>query len=123
MTLEECYSKFGGDYMNVRKRLPSDSVIDRFVVKFQKEPTMNELRKAVESGDIKTAFTAAHTLKGLASNIGFTALEKTAGALTEQLRPLESTPDHELYRAVEDSYGLIMRTIDQYVAESAEILT
>ena len=34
MTIQECYQKLGGDYAQVEKRLPSVSLIKRFITKF-----------------------------------------------------------------------------------------
>ena len=34
MTLQECYAAMGGNYEDVAKRLPSEKLIQKFVLKF-----------------------------------------------------------------------------------------
>ena len=45
-----------------------------------------KLRTAVESGDNKAAFEAAHALKGVLGNLSLTPIYKPASELTELLR-------------------------------------
>ena len=60
MTLEEMYRKLGGDYGDVRLRIPSEALIRRFAVKFLSDTTFADLVEAVEAQDWKKAFRAAH---------------------------------------------------------------
>lgn len=39
MTLEEMYQKLGGDYGDVRLRIPSEALIRRFAAKFLSDTT------------------------------------------------------------------------------------
>ena len=64
MTLEEMYQKLGGDYGDVRLRIPSEALIRRFAVKFLSDSTFADLVGAVEVQDWEKAFRAAHTMKG-----------------------------------------------------------
>ncbi len=89
MTLEEMYRKLGGDYGDVRLRIPSEALIRRFAVKFLSDTTFADLVEAVEAQDWEKAFRAAHTMKGVALNLGFGTLCRTASELTEALRSRE----------------------------------
>ena len=71
MKLEELYQKIGGDLETVMKRIPSEAMIGKFVRKYANDPTYNRLTAAVEAKNWKDAFLAAHTLKGVAQNLGF----------------------------------------------------
>lgn len=93
MTLRECYDQMNGSYDDAKARLMMDSMIERFLQKFLEDKTMEDLRRAVASGDIPLSFRQAHTLKGVAANLAFTGLQKAASDLTEQLRPQAEAAD------------------------------
>ena len=82
MRIEECYQEMGGDYADVSTRLPSPTLIHRFVLKFLEDKSYAALCDAMESGSREASFRAAHTLKGVCANLGFTRLLESASALT-----------------------------------------
>lgn len=116
MTLEECYTKLQGDYREARNRLMNDKLIERFILKFPGDPSMDALKEMVEAGDNAAAFRAVHTLKGVAANLAFSQLYQDASNLTEQLRSLQNDPDPELYKAVCETYDLVISTLKEYEA-------
>ena len=61
-------------------------MICRFVKRFPSDPSFGQLKAAMAAGDVKEAFRAAHTLKGVSLNLGFDNLSPSAVALTEILR-------------------------------------
>ena len=65
MTIVECYQQLGGNLENVKTRLPSDSLIKRFIIKFLDDSSYSELCDALQKGQRDEAFRAAHTLKGV----------------------------------------------------------
>ena len=94
MTIQECYQKFGGDYDEVKKRLPSDALIKKFIVKFLDDSSFSNLFIAMKEGSRERAFAAAHTLKGVCSNFGMNKLAFSSSKLTDLLRPqTESIPE------------------------------
>lgn len=59
------------------------------------DESLPKLTAALKTGDLQTAFEAAHTLKGVAANMGLPALTGAASQLVEPLRnktPLDYTP-------------------------------
>ena len=56
MTLRECYDQMNGSYDDAKARLMTDSMIERFLQKFLEDKTMEELRRAVASGDVPGSF-------------------------------------------------------------------
>ena len=74
MTMQECYDRLGGNFEQMTKRLPSVSIIKKFVARFPEDPTFTELCRAMESGEQKEAFRATHTLKGVYANLGYDRL-------------------------------------------------
>ena len=86
MTLEECYTAMGANYQDVLKRFYKSDMIRRFVKMFLQDDSFRLLTDAMAKQDVKEAFRAAHTIKGLCSNLGFTALWQASGQLCERLR-------------------------------------
>lgn len=104
MTLEEFYKEIGGSLSEVLKRLPSEAMIKKYVLKFGDDPSYSELKNAENAGDVKGAFLAAHTIKGLCANLGIVGLEKAASVLTEKLRSAEEMPPSEYFEDVDREY-------------------
>lgn len=113
MNVQECYTIFHGDYENAKVRLMNDKIIEKFLLKFLNDDTMPKLIAAVANHDHEESFVAAHTMKGVAGNLAFTELRKNVSELTEQLRSREQDADPELFKAVVDSYNLIIDTINK----------
>lgn len=87
MNLKGLYEELNGDYDDVLRRLISESFVEHLALKFLSEDSFALLSESIGGGDAETAFRAAHTLKGVAQNLGFSALARSASALTEALRP------------------------------------
>lgn len=117
MTLRECYDQMNGSYDDAKARLMMDLMIERFLQKFLEDKTMEDLRRAVASGDIPLSFRGAHTLKGVAANLAFTGLQKAASDLTEQLRPQAEAADPRLMAQVEQAYRAVVEAIHAYQTE------
>lgn len=87
MTLPELYAAIGGDYDGVLGRLMnSEKMVQKFVLKFLNDKSYDSLIQSMEAADYKEAFRAAHTIKGVGQNLGFTALYQSAGVLSDALR-------------------------------------
>ncbi len=119
MTVSECYEKMNGDYDDVLRRLQSESLVERFLLKFPAEQTVPTLRKASSDGDVDACFAATHTLKSVAGSLGFTDLYRYADLLCEQLRPRTTLPDPELLQQLNLAYDRIIDTILKYQQEKA----
>lgn len=106
MTIEQFYDKIGADYAEVLSRLGSESLIKRIALRFLSDPTFRELTEGFEEKDAEKAFRAAHTLKGVCSNLGFNRLQVPAFDLTEKLRgrTFDVPGTEELYNEVKKEY-------------------
>lgn len=114
MTVKECYEKMGGDYADAMSRLRDDDRIKRFLGKVASDKSFDELSAALSAHDVETAFRAAHTLKGVSSNLSITALYRSASALTEALRG-KTEYDAEYDRLFDDvarDHALAVRCIN-----------
>ena len=56
MTLQECYTALGGDYDEVLGRLRSESLVQKFVLKFPADPSYDMLQTALAAQDWAEAF-------------------------------------------------------------------
>ena len=79
MTLQECYAMLHGNYEDARSRLAMDKLIEKFMLKFPDDTSMDLLNKSVAAGDIQESFRAAHTLKGVAANLAAASSVQCAG--------------------------------------------
>lgn len=108
----------GGDFAAVKGRLFKEEMIERFVRRFLEDPSFGELSRALEGKTVTEAFRAAHTLKGVCSNLGFDRLGNSSSELTEYLRRREQEQvDWEqcrlLFGKVAEDYGQVTEAIRQ----------
>ncbi len=118
MTLKECYEKLGGDYDDALSRMMNDVLIDKFIIKFLDDRTIEEFKAAVQANDIIAIFRASHTMKGVAGNLGFTRLAAAASDLTEHVRGRETGDvDTALVQEFNDAYDAVCTAVRAYMAE------
>ena len=107
MTLQECYVKIGGDYNDILHRFMNENMIH----KFPQDNNMALFEESWAKKDYETAFRAMHTLKGVAVNLGFTALYNVSSALTEKLRSQEYDNLDGLIADVKKQYDIVIEAI------------
>lgn len=112
MTLEECYAAMGANYDDVLKRFYKPEMIRRFVKMFLQDDSFRLLSDAMAAQDVKEAFRAAHTLKGVCLNLGFDNLRPSAVALTEILRKGTFEGAAEQFAIVEKEYQKTIKAIE-----------
>ena len=118
LTIQECYQQLGGDFAKVKARLPTVSLITKFITKFLDDSSFSELCHALQKGQREEAFRAAHTLKGVCANLGFDQLGASAGKLTELLRPERNgIPDDAVFMLdeVKQDYESTVSAIRAYL--------
>lgn len=86
MDLKECYAVFEGDYEGVLSRLRSEKMVQKFALKFLKDSSYDLLVRSLQEKNYEEAFRAAHTIKGVCQNLGFTKLGDSSSHLTDALR-------------------------------------
>ena len=115
MTLQECYSIIG-NYNEVMKRLPRETMVIKFIMKFLDDKSYEQLMTAIENSDYQSAFMAAHTIKGVCQNLSFTRLYDSSHLITEALR--NENPDisliSELAGKVREDYEITVNTIKTF---------
>lgn len=114
MTLQECYQALEGDYADVSARLPSERLVQKFVLKFLSDPSYELLMTSLQGGDVSEAFRASHTLKGVCQNLSFTRLHLSSHALTEALRGGSADGCENLVSQVTADYRQTVNAIAAY---------
>lgn len=118
MNLQECYAQLEGDYEAVMGRLRQKERVEKFLRLFPTDNNFQLLIQALEKEDWSAAFRAAHSMKGVALNLGFTALAKSASDLTECLRPGVPEGDPKpLFAKVEEDYNRTLAAIGALAAK------
>ena len=113
MTLEAFYAKIGGNSADVLRRLPSEAMVRKFIGKYPADTSWGSLESAINSQDWEAAFRAAHTLKGVAQNLGFQKLYLSSTALTEALRGPKPLTDPALREAVAMDQAALLTAIQE----------
>ena len=111
MTLKECYDALGGDYEEAMGRLRSERLVQKFVLKFLDDPSYDLLCSSMESKDYAEAFRAAHTIKGVCQNLGFSVLGRSSSELSEALRNGYTPGADELAERVKGDYQVTAQAI------------
>lgn len=104
MTLQECYAAMGGDYEGVMGRLRSERMVQKFVLKFLADGSYDLLLTSAAAENWQEAFRAAHTIKGVCQNLGFTRLYESSSALSEVMRDGKPLQDPALLERVKADY-------------------
>ena len=119
MSLRTCYEALGGSLDAVLGRLPSERIVQKFVLKFLNEGSFDELMAAIAARDGATAFRAAHTLKGVCLNLSFDRLLASSDELCEALRGGWTDDAPEMAKRVEADYRATIEAIRAFEAELA----
>lgn len=113
MTMRDFFKEVGGDYDKVLSRLQGEALIKKFVKKFSDDKTMEYLISSFKEGRIEDAFRAAHTIKGVAANLGLDMLGESAAELTERLRGAENFPEEKYLEKVSEAYEFTVEKIKE----------
>lgn len=117
MSLQDCYAALEGNFDEVKGRLRSERMIQKFALKFLNDGSYNGLCEALEQGNAEEAFRAAHTIKGVCQNLSFTKLGQSSDELTESLRGGISPEARELFERVKNDYQQTVSAIRQFESE------
>ena len=110
------YERIGADFDDVASRLGSPALVERFAGKFVQDDSFSQLEDALAARDAKAAFRAAHTLKGVAQNLGFPHLQTAASALTEHLRGDRPLTDRALLEDVVRAHSELTEALSRLSA-------
>ncbi len=111
--IKSAYDKIGANYADAKRRLVSDELVARFAVKFLNDDSFSKLEQGMADRDVKAAFMAAHTLKGVCSNLGLSNLYEPAAQLTEVLRAGSFDGSAELFAQTAAEYKKTVEALSE----------
>lgn len=110
--IEKLLAAYGVDWQTVGERFGGDAGFYLKCVRmFTRDGSYDLLEKSLDGGDMDTAFRAAHTIKGMAANMGFTGVLDAACAIVEPLRAHQTDIDYAVLVA---GLGAQMRRIKDF---------
>jgi len=112
MTLDQFYRAAGGTAAEAAPRLGGADHALRFLRLFPLDDSFPRLSEALERGDTAEAFRAAHTLKGVAANLGLERLRSLASDMTERLRSGDLSGAQALLAETEAAYRQVLVAIE-----------
>lgn len=118
MTLQECYDALGGNYEEVRARLHSDRLVQKFVLKFLDDKSYELLHTSMAEKNYEEAFRAAHTIKGVCQNLSFDRLLESSSRLSDALRNGWTPEADALVGQVEEDYSVTAGAIQEFREQS-----
>lgn len=100
------FEAYGADYAATLARFMNrETAYLRFLDMLFQDGSLQKLGDALACGNLNGAFEAAHTLKGVAGNMGLTPLYNAVCGLVEPLRAREARGDYPaLYQAVVEEF-------------------
>lgn len=113
MALSKLYEAVGGDLEDALERLGDTETIKHFSLMFPDDPSYSLLLRSLRENDIRGAFHAAHTLKGVSQSLGFKRLGDCSEAVCEKLRN-GIRPPEMILRQLETEYGCVINAIDNF---------
>ena len=104
--LKEVFQKYGADYETTMSRfMGSEQIYLKILAMLPRDENLQKLDQALQAGDYPAAFDAAHTLKGMAGNLGLTPLYQAVCAPVEPLRAKAPGEDYAvLFQSVKEEF-------------------
>lgn len=102
----EIFQAYGADYDATMERfMGNEALYLRLLGMLFQDDNLNKLGAALEAGDLTGAFEAAHTLKGVAGNMGLSPLYEAVCAIVEPLRAGQPRSDYTaLYQVIQTEF-------------------
>lgn len=91
-----------GRFMN------NEALFMKIIKKFPSDPNFSQLKAALAAGDVNAAYTAAHTLKGVAGNLSIKTLFEKTSDVVEELRAENLQGAVAKMPALEEQYNLVV---------------
>ena len=114
MTLNEALLEAGVDLEVTMRRFGGNAaLLERFIKKLPEEPTFSALTAAVEKKSCPEIEKTAHTLKGIAANLGFQEMSDLCAALVSAVREDQTETLEEHYQALAEEHRRISGLIHQ----------
>ena len=112
LSMRECYELLGEDYDSVIQRLECDEAnVEPAIREFLYDEHFITFVDAMNEHAVEKAFRAAHTMKGIAANLGFEKFRSVFSEITEYLRKGDYDNAHDLLVPVGKEYIRIISVL------------
>lgn len=103
---EQAFADYGADYQTTLGRfMGNEAMYLRILDMLFRDENLARLGDALDRGDLPAAFACAHTLKGVAGNLGLEPLYRSVCAILEPLRAEQEREDYPaLYQSIQTEY-------------------
>lgn len=117
------FEAYGADYEATMKRfLGNEAMYLRLLGMLPKDTSVEDLGLALSAGDLRGAFEAAHTLKGVAGNLGLRPLYEAVEAIVGPLRRQEEDCDYPgLYAEIQSAHKRAIRFLAELKGEDLTV--
>ncbi|MDO4842924.1 MAG: Hpt domain-containing protein [Phoenicibacter congonensis] len=113
MNLKRFYDDLGQDYQTVLERvMGKEDFLDMMLHKFTADSTINRLEEAVGRHEAPEIFNQAHTMKGVAENLGLKPLYDKVSVLVEITRGGSVRGVDEAFAQVKQTYAEIIKALE-----------
>lgn len=105
MEFQELCARLSVDYAATLARFSgNEGLFRRFLLRFPSDGTFAKLQAAQAAGDLPGMENGAHTLKGVAANLGLSRLQEASDQLVQAIRRGDGDAVPALYAQVEQAY-------------------
>lgn len=117
------FKTYGADYeITLNRFLGNEAMYLRLLGMLPKDTSVDDLGRALSAGDLRGAFEAAHTLKGVAGNLGLQPLYEAVEAVVEPLRRQEEDCDYPgLYAEIQSAHKRAIRFLAELKGEDLTV--
>ncbi|MCD2491590.1 Hpt domain-containing protein [Lacrimispora sp. NSJ-141] len=100
------FESYGGDYETTMDRfMGKEELYLKILNMLSRDDNMQKLEDALQKGNLPDAFDAAHTLKGVAGNLGLAPLFEAVCRIVEPLRIREPREDYPvLFQEIQSEF-------------------
>lgn len=114
-----CLKNIGVDTGTALNRfMGNENLYKKFLFKFPTDDNFRKLKSAIDNKDSRAAFMAAHTVKGVAANLGLDPFSDIIEQIVEIFRGAEAYPDNPdiegLYASASEIYNEICSVINSH---------
>lgn len=101
----------------LRRFMGNENMYLKFLKKFPGDQNYQNLGTSLESGEYEEAFRYAHTLKGVAANLGLTPVQTAVSGLVEELRnkkngEVDTAKTNAMWQDLKKAYEKFVEIID-----------
>lgn len=105
MTLQEAAEQLGINLEVVLERLcHNESLYIRLLKRIPEDKNFESLKEAVQAGNYEEVEMTAHTIKGVAGNLGLEDLQNSSDAMVQAVRSHKYEELDQLFSNVEEHY-------------------